>query len=140
MTVRLATREDLDALWKIESEEHSSGWNIHQLAKEFDTPVSRIWVDETHGQFRGFLVGWFLPGESQVVHVVVAHRDRRQGVASGLMEVFLKHSAAVSTLEVRKKNEPARAFYRRYGFQEVGGRPCYYQNPEDDAVLMERCL
>jgi ribosomal-protein-alanine N-acetyltransferase len=39
-------------------------------------------------------------------------------------------------LEVRACNQPALALYRRLGFAETGRRPCYYQAPADDAVLM----
>ena len=45
---------------------------------------------------------------------------------------------AFLTLEVRKSNAPAIALYEKYGFQQAGLRPGYYQNPREDAVIMTR--
>jgi ribosomal-protein-alanine N-acetyltransferase len=43
-------------------------------------------------------------------------------------------------LEVRAGSLGAIALYRQLGFSEVGRRPAYYRNPEDDAVLMQASL
>ena len=44
------------------------------------------------------------------------------------------------TLEVRAGNAPAIALYRAFGFETVGRRPRYYQDPEEDACLMTKTL
>ena len=35
-------------------------------------------------------------------------------------------------------NAPAIALYETHGFQQVGIRPGYYQNPREDAAIMTR--
>ena len=40
------------------------------------------------------------------------------------------------TLEVRESNEPAKALYRRFGFEEEGVRPRYYAETGEDAIIM----
>jgi ribosomal-protein-alanine N-acetyltransferase len=40
------------------------------------------------------------------------------------------------TLEVRVSNEPARQFYRSYGFTEAYRRRAYYQDGEDALVMV----
>ncbi|MDW8269152.1 MAG: ribosomal protein S18-alanine N-acetyltransferase [Anaerolineae bacterium] len=42
------------------------------------------------------------------------------------------------TLEVRVSNARAIALYRRHGFVEVGRRPRYYSDNDEDALLMTR--
>jgi ribosomal-protein-alanine N-acetyltransferase len=39
-------------------------------------------------------------------------------------------------LEVRAGNQPALDFYQRMGWLVSGRRTRYYQNPEEDAILM----
>ena len=43
-------------------------------------------------------------------------------------------------LDVRCGNEAARALYEKNGFKEDGIRQKFYENPEEDAVLMSRVL
>ena len=40
-------------------------------------------------------------------------------------------------LEVRSKNTSAIRLYENYGFKKIGIRREYYNNPTDDALLME---
>ena len=44
------------------------------------------------------------------------------------------------TLEVRKSNAHAQSLYKALGFHVKGERKNVYQNPEEDAVLMEKKL
>ncbi|HEX7597469.1 MAG TPA: ribosomal-protein-alanine N-acetyltransferase, partial [Polyangia bacterium] len=39
-------------------------------------------------------------------------------------------------LEVRRSNEAALGLYRRFGFVEVGMRPRYYEDNDEDAIVM----
>ena len=50
------------------------------------------------------------------------------------------HDGLFLTLEVRPSNEGAVALYRSAGFEEVGRRRNFYQDPQEDALLMTRTL
>lgn len=43
-------------------------------------------------------------------------------------------------LDVRESNREARAFYTDMGFQEDGIRRRFYENPQEDGILMSREL
>ena len=43
-------------------------------------------------------------------------------------------------LEVREGNEAARRFYEKCGFTEDGIRKNYYENPQENAILMSKNL
>ena len=49
------------------------------------------------------------------------------GVSKGLKSVWL---------EVRPSNTAARSLYSKFGFQEVGRRPRYYRETNEDALIM----
>ena len=46
--------------------------------------------------------------------------------------------ASESLLEVRVSNAPARSLYERLGFQVIGTRKEYYDDPVEDALVMRR--
>jgi ribosomal-protein-alanine N-acetyltransferase len=39
-------------------------------------------------------------------------------------------------LEVRESNTGARQLYERLGFEAVGSRPGYYENPPESGIVM----
>ena len=87
-----------------------------------------------------FLVAWIVAGELHV-HSVAAHPDRRRaGVASALVAHALAEAriagCTLATLEVRRGNVPAIALYERAGFRIVNTRAGYYQDNQEDALVM----
>ena len=83
-------------------------------------------------------------GTAEILNLVVAPPLRRRGLGTLLMEEALRrmvHAGAGRVwLEVRASNLPALALYRRMGFRETGRRLQYYQNPAEDALLLESQL
>lgn len=78
--------------------------------------------------------------EGHIANLAVDPLFRKKGVAAALLadaQSFAKKSGlAFLTLEVRQSNLPAQNLYHKFGFVPVGARPRYYQNPEEDALLM----
>ena len=91
--------------------------------------------------FAGLLMA---PPEADILDVTVLPEYRRRGVACALLKTLFENAKAhgVDTifLEVRAGNEPAKALYRKLGFQEAGIRKSYYTNPLEDAVVMRRSI
>ena len=87
------------------------------------------------------LVGvWLMVDQAHVVTIAVREAFRRQGAGALLllaaMETALAEKMDATTLEYRKANEPARALYEKFGFLNVGERPHYYSDTNEDAVIM----
>ncbi len=55
-------------------------------------------------------------------------------------ESILEFQVSRVFLEVRESNAGAITFYRGLGFQEVGTRREYYQDPKEAATVMELLL
>ncbi len=87
------------------------------------------------------LVGvWLMVDQAHVVTIAVREAFRRQGAGALLllaaMETAFAERTEATTLEYRKANEPARALYEKFGFLNVGERPRYYSDTNEDAVIM----
>ena len=106
-------------------------------------PASAIqcWVAEADNRIVGFLTARTTLGETEILNIAVAETDRRQGVATKLLQGRLNAiGTRVAFLDVRESNSAARAFYELLGFRETGRRRGYYSNPGEDAIVLRRDL
>lgn len=107
----------------------------------FDPQASFIVAEDDEGNVVGYAGLHAVLDEGYIDNVAVEPDARRHGVASALLDVFCRFGAAnlsFLTLEVRASNTAAIGLYEKYGFQQVGLRPGYYQKPREDAVIMTR--
>lgn len=92
----------------------------------------------------GFLVARVTVGEAELLNMGVDAADRRKGLGSKLLAAAVKEAEALHAsrmlLEVRKSNHAAISFYEQHGFRKSGQRAGYYQNPIENAALMEKKL
>ena len=91
--VRLATREDLDALMEVERAAHHAPWSREVFAREFEVDFSNVWCvagDPAREQpaLLGLLVFWVVHDELHILDVAVHPAARRRGVARALVELL----------------------------------------------------
>lgn len=83
---------------------------------------------------------WKVHDEAHVTTIAVRSAQRGQGIGElllvGLIEVAEEVRANWITLEVRVSNLVAQNLYRKYGFRQVGVRPRYYSDNNEDAYVM----
>jgi ribosomal-protein-alanine N-acetyltransferase len=94
-----------------------------------------------HEDMLGYVVGFSVDGESEIIDLVVRPDARRQGVALMLIDQFChRFCDQMAYLEVARNNIAAYQLYRVAGFIEYGIRKAYYQTASgtDDAVLMRK--
>ena len=88
----------------------------------------------------GFVGLWYMAGEAHIVSISVRESYRRQGLGEllliGAVEMGMRRSTQVVTLEARASNSAAIALYDKYGFEEVGIRRRYYSDNGEDATIM----
>ena len=86
------------------------------------------------------IVTWNIVDEAHIATLAVHPEYRRQGIGEKLLAVVLEDAhrkgMKTATLEVRAQNTPAQALYQRFGFTVVGCRSRYYQDNQDDAIIM----
>lgn len=135
---------DLDAVAAIEAET-PGGWNAAQLTAELQRVGGWLFVARRdNGQVIGYLCGYTVATEAEILKLAVASACRRQGVATQLMAHALAGLAAQGVgrifLELRVGNQSARTLYEKFGFRHSGVRKGYYRNPPEDALLMAKPL
>jgi ribosomal-protein-alanine acetyltransferase len=129
--VRQGTPADLQRIHEIERTAHEAAHWEAESYLGFD-----IAVGEVGGAVAGFLVSRpTSPDEREILNIAVAPEFRRTGVASKLIGSLTDRTVF---LEVRVSNAAARSLYGKLGFDEVGTRRDYYDNPSEDAIVMRR--
>ena len=83
--------------------------------------------------------------EGQITDIAVHPDYRRRGIAAAILAAMIDYGRSnglsVFFLEVRVSNAPAIALYRdRFGFETLGTRRNFYQNPKEDAWNMRLLL
>jgi ribosomal-protein-alanine N-acetyltransferase len=131
---------DLDAVDAIERHSFKAPWPRQVFADELERTWARVDVARAAGVVVGFVDYWMVADEVHLLAIATHPDHRRRGIAARLLDHLLAvargHAARIVTLEVRKTNAPAIALYERRGFERVGVRPAYYQEDNEDAVVM----
>ena len=141
---RAAVDEPLAAVAALQAESFIRPWGIEAIARELrENPVTRLFLLEAEdGRLLGFCACWLIAGEVHINSLAVAPEARRRGYARRLLlEVFAaaaEEGADAATLEVRRSNTAAVALYTGLGFTVAGVRRNYYEQPEEDALVLWR--
>lgn len=123
-------------------------WSADGYQREIDSPNSDLLVlqalehpDSTESMaLIGMGCVWAIADEAHITLLATHPEYRRQGLGQLMLYALLlnawKRNLAWATLEVRLSNQRAIALYEKFGFQRVGTRPKYYQNPVEDALIL----
>jgi [ribosomal protein S18]-alanine N-acetyltransferase len=151
INLRPADATDMEAIVALErAAAEAPHWPVAAYAamlssREPETMERCLFVAEAEAGPAGFAVGSCpAGGHGELESVVVDASSRRAGIGRALcvavVEWCRSRDADAVELEVRAGSSGAIALYERLGFIEVGRRRGYYQNPEEDAVLMRAPL
>ncbi|WP_092085305.1 ribosomal protein S18-alanine N-acetyltransferase [Dolosicoccus paucivorans] len=124
--------------------EQTFNWSKKQTTSDFEQDHSEYYLLLHQMTLLGFVSLHTVLDEASINQVYIDSEFRQQGLGSELVSFVLDQLAARGFkhlfLEVRSKNTAARQLYNKLNFQELTIRPNYYQNPADDAVIMQRIL
>ena len=150
LNLRPALASDLAAILVLErATDHAPHWapTAYAAIIEGHDLQRCLILAETEKALAGFAVGVVHPapqdpvgGIAELESVVVAAGARRVGIGRALCEEVCDwcrcRGATEIGLEVRAASAGAIALYAELGFEQIGRRPHYYRDPEDDAVSM----
>lgn len=146
LTVRTMKPADLPQVEEIDRESFALPWSARAFQYElFENDSSLLWVAEIETETGERLVGgviviWMILEEAHVATLAVHPAYRGRGIGRKMLADALsgaiRHGAVQATLEVRANNLVAQKLYRRFGFEIVGRRFRYYQDNQEDALIM----
>ena len=88
----------------------------------------------------GYCGVWNILEEAHITTLAVHPDYRGKKIAQALLvhvfESFYREKVKFVTLEVRVSNTPAIKLYEKFGFKSLGVRKKYYQNNNEDALIM----
>ena len=138
--VRPMTKDDLDAVYLIETLSFRSPWSKHSLAGELKNRVAHYVVMEQDGEVIGYCGMWVLFEEAHITNIAIHPQHRGQGFGKQLLLAAMEHAASFSaemmTLEVRETNHVAQNMYEKFGFLQQGFRKKYYSDTGEGALLL----
>ena len=142
--IRAIEPGDVDAVLAIqEASPEAARWTAHDYQHACEK-LFYVIVAGIQGAVAGFLVARAVHDELEILNMAVRPADRRRGIATLLLSEALSfgcsRGARRAFLEVRASNHAAIAFYKRLGFTPAGGRPNYYIEPVEDALVLARQL
>jgi ribosomal-protein-alanine N-acetyltransferase len=141
---RLDEHSQLDDIIALEAESFTNPWSRETLEWELrNSDVTFIYVLRLDdGRLGAFCICWMLFDELHINTLAVAPGYRRRGLATSLVRYVFEEALARgvrrATLEVRASNHPAIALYEHLGFRVTATRPRYYNNPDEDALILWR--
>lgn len=133
---------DVDEVLEIERLSFRTPWLRPAFEDEMAHTWSRLEVvrDLDTGRILAFADYWLVSDEVHILNIATHPQARRQGHGARLLRhiVDLAKTASFKSidLEVRRSNLGAQALYASHGFQVVGMRPRYYEDNDEDAILM----
>lgn len=134
-------RRHMRGVMAIEQQTSHNPWSQNLFLGELRMPTSRIYnVAVDRQRVLGFCGVMIVADEGHITNIAVAPDARRRGIARRLLgrtvREAIERDVAHLTLEVRVSNHGAQELYRQFGFAPGGIRPRYYQELNEDALIM----
>lgn len=142
--IRNAVHADIDQIMLIEPEAFGKHhWSKQSFINEFASNYSHYFVAElnhTQKQIIGYIGYWIIQDEGHITTLAVSSMYKRKHLADILLYTLIrdtiKNSINWLTLEVRATNVAAVNLYKKYGFKQLGIRKYYYQDNNEDALIL----
>jgi ribosomal protein S18 acetylase RimI-like enzyme len=130
--IRPAQEGDLPELSEIQhTSPESSQWQAQDYLA-FDCQIA-----QAENRIAGFLVSRSVADKEREILNIAVHPDfRRLHIATELLQAEISRWPGAHFLEVRESNSAARRLYEGLGFQAIGERPAYYDNPSETGIVM----
>ena len=142
MIFRPMLEVDLDPVAAIEKASMPSPWSRELFEEELKRTAAHYFVVEAEGRVAGYMGYWEAPQEAHIINLAIAPDFRGRGLGREMIEKCVefarKRGARLATLEVRESNLAAQRLYERCGFKFIAIRKQYYNDNQEDAIVMIR--
>ena len=133
---------DVDSVIEIEKKAYGDHhWSKDSFLSEIKNDLARYYtaLDEAENVI-GYAGTWQILEEVHLTNIAVSPNLHRKHIGEALLNAVIqdcyKNGVKYITLEVRVSNVAAIGLYEKYGFKSFGTRKGYYQNNNEDALIM----
>lgn len=151
LTVKIKPMEkyDVDAVIAIEAQAYGKHhWSKDSFLSELSNELAKyysVFIEMDNGSIEspkliGYCGFWQILEEAHITNIAVSPDYRKHHVGETLLHTIVdecyRNMVKYITLEVRVGNLPAISLYEKYGFKSLGTRKGYYQDNNEDALIM----
>ena len=135
-------KDDLDDVISIEAQAYGPHhWSKESFMSELSNDLAKYFsVFNGDGKLIAYCGCWQILEEAHITNIAVSPDYRRKHIGEALLTTIIdecyRNMAKYITLEVRVSNKPAISLYEKYGFKSLGSRKGYYQDNNEDALIM----
>ena len=136
------TKDDIEGVVEIEEEAYGKHhWAKSSFYDEMSNNLAKYYTAKTSdGKLVGYAGTWHIIDEAHITTIAVKKEFLRNHIGEAIIHKIIEDCYADGvkylTLEVRVSNMPAIKLYEKYGFQSLGTRKGYYQDNNEDALIM----
>lgn len=135
-------KSQIDEVLKIEEQAYGDHhWSRDSFYGELSNDLAHYYsAFDLDGNLTGYAGAWQVLDEAHITTIAVKQELKRKKIGEALLIKILsdcyKNEIKYITLEVRVSNTAAISLYEKYGFKSLGTRKGYYQNNNEDALIM----
>ena len=135
-------KTDVEEVVKLEALSYGEHhWSKESFYNELSNNLAHYYCATTENEkLIGYVGCWHIFEEAHITTLSVHPDYRKQGVAQQLLFTVIdscyKNKIKYITLEVRESNIPAISLYEKNGFKSIGTRKGYYQDNNENALIM----
>lgn len=136
------TTDDIDAVVKIEADAYGEHhWSKSSFYDEMNNNLAKYYcVKLSNEETVAYAGTWNIIDEGHITTIAVSPEYKRNHFGEALIVKILEdcYNSGIKylTLEVRESNIPAIKLYEKYGFESLGTRKGYYQDNNENALIM----
>ena len=136
------TKDDIDDVVAIEAEAYGEHhWSKSSFYEELNNNLAKYYIAKTStGETVAYAGTWQIIDEGHITTIAVRKDYMRKHIGEAIIVKILedcyKEGIKYLTLEVRVSNTAAIGLYTKYGFNSLGTRKGYYQDNNEDALIM----
>lgn len=138
--IQKMTEADLPEVLAIEQASFPTPFTLNLFKMELNLSVAHLFVARQSGKIVGYIDYWRVGPEAHLITIGVDPHSRKSGVGTELVNHMIddlkKHRVEVVSLDVRPTNAAALRLYQKFGFRQVGIRKKYYQDNDEDALVL----
>ncbi len=132
--------ESVNSIININQLSFPISWSLESLQSELDNKFAKYVILKKGNSIVGYGGMWIIIDEAHITNIAVHPTARGVGagdmIVEALFKICRKQKVTAITLEVRISNFIAINMYEKHGFERVNIRPNYYEDNNEDAVIM----